>query len=75
MFFDSNVNNETIRERAKQLFNHVSVTVKAIPGGEGVSMGATISTEQTKSFNDMYEEADKAMYESKEQGRGKLVIR
>ncbi len=74
LFFDKNVSDDVIRERAQQIFDKVNLTVKAAEGGTSISMGAVISrTEIT--FNEMYEEADNALYVVKENGRGRLVVK
>ena len=74
LFFDKNVSDDVIRERAQQIFDKVNLTVKATEGGTSISMGAVISrTEIT--FNEMYEEADNALYVVKENGRGRLVVK
>ncbi|WP_368291511.1 hypothetical protein [Coprococcus sp. RTP21281st1_F1_RTP21281_210402] len=48
--------------------------MKATEGGTGISMGAVIArTELT--FNEMYEEADNALYDVKESGRGRIEVK
>lgn len=74
LFFNKSVSDDVIRERAQQIFDKVNLTVKATEGGTGISMGAVIArTELT--FNEMYEEADNALYIVKENGRGRLVVK
>ena len=74
LFFNKSVSDNVIRERAQQIFDKVNLTVKATEGGTGISMGAVIArTELT--FNEMYEEADNALYDVKESGRGRIEVK
>lgn len=74
LFFNKNVSDDVIRERAQQIFDKVNLTVKATEGGTGISMGAVIArTELT--FNEMYEEADNTLYDVKESGRGRIMVK
>ena len=74
LFFNKSVSDDVIRERAQQIFDKVNLTVKATEGGTGISMGAVIArTELT--FNEMYEEADNALYDVKESGRGRIEVK
>ena len=40
----------------------------------GVSMGAAISSDEIRSFNQLYEAADKCLYEAKEKGRNRICL-
>ena len=74
LFFNKSVSDDVIRERAQQIFDKVNLTVKTTEGGTGISMGAVIArTELT--FNEMYEEADNALYDVKESGRGRIEVK
>ena len=73
LFFNKGVSEETIRERAQQIFDKVNLTVKSTEGGTGISMGAVIA-KLGATFNQLYEESDKALYTAKEKGRGRLVM-
>lgn len=74
LFFNKSVSDDVIRERAQQIFDKVNLTVKSTEGGTGISMGAVIArTELT--FNEMYEEADNALYDVKESGRGRIEVK
>ena len=53
-------------------FDKVNITLKTVEGGAGVSMGMVI-TESEMTFNQLYEAADKALYQAKEHGRGRLA--
>ena len=49
------------------------MTVKSTEGGTGISMGVVIANPES-TFNQMYEESDKALYEAKRKGRGRMII-
>lgn len=74
LFFNKSVSDEVIKERTQQIFDKVNLTVKAAEGGTSISMGAVIARNEI-TFNEMYEEADNALYIVKENGRGRLVVK
>ena len=73
LFFSLNTPEATIQERAQQIFDKVSITLKGADGRTGISMGVAIA-EPDATFNQLYEASDKALYQAKENGRGRLVI-
>ena len=73
LFFDKNTTEKQMHERAQQIFDKMNVTIKSTEGGTGISMGMVIAEPET-TFNQMYEAADKALYQAKKNGRGKLII-
>ena len=73
LFFKPGTPDAQIHERAQQIFDKVNMTLKGTEGGTGISMGMTIATPDA-TFNQMYEAADRALYQAKERGRGRLVI-
>ena len=73
LFFDMNAGSECIRERAQQIFDKVSIALKGADMGTGISMGAAVM-EPNMTFNQLYEAADRALYQAKNTGRGRLVI-
>ena len=73
LFFGMNTPEAVIRERAQQIFDKVSITLKGADGGTGISVGVAIAAPDT-TFNQLYEASDKALYQAKENGRGRLVI-
>ena len=73
LFFNKNVPEDVIRERAQQIFDKVNLTVKSAEGGTGISMGAVIAKSEI-TFNQLYEESDNALYSAKEKGRGRLEV-
>ena len=68
-----NTPDASIRERVQQIFDKVSITLKGADGGTGISMGVVIAESDT-TFNQLYEASDRALYQAKENGRGRLVI-
>lgn len=73
LYFDKNTMEQQMKERAQQIFDKVNMTLKAAEGGTGISMGVVIARQEV-TFNQLYEEADRALYQSKNRGRGKMVI-
>lgn len=74
LFFDKGTPDAQLQERAQQIFDKVSITLKAVEGGTGISMGMVISEDPEITFNQLCEAADKALYCSKEHGRGRLSV-
>ena len=72
-FFDKHATEAAILERAQQIFDQVSITLKGTEGGTSVSMGVAVA-EPDATFNQLYELSDSALYRAKENGRGRLVI-
>ena len=73
LFFRPGTPDAQMHERAHQIFDKVNMTLKGTEGGTGISMGMTIATPEA-TFNQIYEAADRALYQAKERGRGRLVI-
>ena len=73
LFFDMDITEENIRERAQQIFDKMDMTLKGADGGTGISMGGVITGSDT-TFNQLYEASDRALYQAKLNGRGRLVI-
>lgn len=73
LFFDRAAADTQMKERAQQIFDKVNMTIKATDEKMGISMGAAIAEVET-TFNELYEASDQALYQAKENGRGRLVI-
>ena len=73
LFFDRAAADTQMKERAQQIFDKVNMTIKAADEKMGISMGAAIAESET-TFNELYEASDQALYQAKENGRGRLVI-
>ena len=73
IFFDKDTPEVQMKERAQQIFDKVNMTLKSTEGGGGISMGVVMAKPED-TFNQMYEASDKALYEAKNTGRGKLIF-
>ena len=74
LFFGMNAEETVILSRIRQIYDNLMLTVKSQNPDLGVSMGAAISNETTNTFRQLYVRADQALYQSKENGRGRLTI-
>lgn len=74
LFFDSKISEETIKERALQLFDKVNFAVKSYGSGQAMSMGAALSNLDGDTTVHLYAKADEALYVSKNQGKAKLTF-
>ena len=72
IFFEKNTTELQMKERAQQIFDKLNMTLKSAEGG-GISMGVVIANPED-TFNQLYEASDKALYEAKRAGRGKLIF-
>ena len=61
-------------EKAQNIFNEANMTVVSSTGGTSLSMGVSVSGKDGNTFNELYEAADRAMYDSKLKGRARLSI-
>lgn len=73
LLFQPDVSEEKIQERVRMIFDKINLTLKAVEGGSGLSMGVAFA-EPEITFNQLYELADKALYQAKESGRGSCVF-
>ena len=73
LFFDKNSEKTQMLERAQQIFDKMNMTLQSANSKTGISMGVVIA-EPESTFNQMYEASDKALYQAKKNGRGKLII-
>ena len=73
LFFDLNTPDDAIRIRAQQIFDKVSLTLKGVDDRAGISVGFAIAQPDT-TFTQLYEASDRALYQAKENGRGRMVI-
>ena len=74
LFFEQNQNEEEMYEKAQDIFHEVNMTIVSSTGGTSLSVGVSISGKDGNTFNELYEAADKAMYDSKAKGRARLSI-
>ena len=73
IFFSGDASEAAILERAQQIFDKLSIALRGVEENAGVSMGVSIAAAGT-TFNQLYEQADKALYRAKENGRGRLEV-
>ncbi|MDY5023131.1 MAG: diguanylate cyclase [Blautia sp.] len=73
LFFDIETKVPQMHERAQQIFDKMNMTIKSTEGGTGISMGVVIAEHQT-TFNQLYEDSDRALYQAKERGRGRMIF-
>ncbi|MBO7062360.1 MAG: diguanylate cyclase [Fibrobacter sp.] len=74
LFFEKGHDTVFMTMRAQQIFDRI---LSAMMSGEhpvSLSMGVAIADDELCSFNKLYEAADKALYVSKENGRGKMSV-
>lgn len=74
LFFKKDCSKEFMYSRAQQIFDKIMMSVSAAPNSTGLSMGAVVADDELKTFNQLYEASDKALYSSKEKGRGCISI-
>ncbi len=77
LFFKKECENDFMYERAQQIFDKINMTLKVNAkhdSNASLSMGAMISNEKLNTFNELYEAADKALYNSKENGRNRFSV-
>ena len=72
LFFDKETKVPQMHERAQQIFDKMNMTIKSTEGGTGISMGVVIAEQET-TFNQLYEDSDRALYQAKERGRGRMI--
>lgn len=72
LVFDKDTSDAQIQERTQQIFDQVNMRLKAAGEGTGISMGMVVAQPEA-TFNQLYEASDKALYQAKETGRGRLA--
>lgn len=74
LFFEKCHESVFMTIRAQQIFDKILSTMMSGEHPVSLSMGVAISDDDLSSFNKLYEAADKALYASKESGRGKMSV-
>jgi diguanylate cyclase (GGDEF)-like protein len=72
--FGLDVTDEVIKERIRQIFEHLNRMLRSVKGNTSLSMGCSISSTDLQTFNQLYEAADQALYHSKSNGRACLSL-
>ncbi len=65
---------ENMLKTASDICDKLNSHLSLHKGITSLSMGVTISDEKVRTFNDLYRNADHALYEAKEKGRARLAI-
>lgn len=74
LIFRNGISDEVMYTRANQLYDQlVSMMYSSLEFG-GISMGAAISNESIKTFEQLYKQADRMLYNAKENGRGQIYF-
>lgn len=73
LFFEEEMPDEAITERALQIFDKIHLSLRMKGFQISCSIGAVISSGHD-TFTDLYAHADKALYQSKENGRCRLTF-
>ena len=74
LFYEQDQREEEMYEKAQSIFDSTNMTVVSFKGGTSLSIGVSISGKDGNTFNELYEAADKALYDSKAKGRARLSI-
>ena len=74
VFFEQTATEQMMEMRVEQIFKQINDVLLSLEGGTSLSMGAVVSGQAYSHFNQLYEAADKALYESKRKGRGCFSI-
>ena len=72
LFFAETTTNEEMEQRGRILYEEIAAALARDPNNGGLSMGTACSGEGLDTFNELYLAADNALYESKQQGRGRI---
>jgi diguanylate cyclase (GGDEF)-like protein/PAS domain S-box-containing protein len=71
---DLEISDEILRERVQQIFEQLNQTLEPTKSGTSLSMGYAVSSEELRTFNQLYEAADQALYRSKNSGKSCLSM-
>ncbi|WP_407440475.1 diguanylate cyclase domain-containing protein [Fibrobacter sp.] len=74
LFFKKECTEEFMLQRAQQIFDKINMSLLSAEKATTLSMGAVISSDEKNTFNKLYEASDKALYQSKENGRNRLSM-
>ncbi len=74
LFFKKECTDEFMYQRAQQIFDKINMMLAMNPHASSLSMGAVIANSEVNSFNELYELADKRLYNSKKGGRSRLSV-
>lgn len=69
-----NETDDQIRQTAQTVYERINAELSKFAEGTSISMGAAVSSQERNSFVKLYEEADRQLYNSKNEGRARLSI-
>lgn len=73
LFFKPNISDELMKNRARNVFEKLHLTLQASKPSASISMGIAISNADS-TFNSMYQEADSSLYIAKRNGRDRIEL-
>lgn len=74
LVFKDSCSTDFMVSRANQIFDKITMTLASGEHPISISMGVSIEEEDIRTFNQLYEAADKALYASKNRGRRCLSV-
>lgn len=74
LFFKNDCTDDFMYQRAQQIFDKINLSLNSATRGTTLSMGAVIASDDKDTFNKMYVASDKALYQSKKNGRSRLSV-
>ena len=74
LLFKPDTDQEVIIQRANQIHKRLSTLIREMDENCDVSMGAVISDKKISTAKKLYGRADKLLYRSKEEGRGRISM-
>ena len=74
LFFDYDVPEEIMYNRAGEIFEKLQTAFHELTPRVSLSVGAAVS-DSGSTFNDLYKNADEALYEAKNNGRDRIGFR
>lgn len=69
LIFKDSCDMDFMISRANQIYDKIAMTLSSGEHPIGISMGVSIEDDEIRTFNQLYEAADKALYASKNNGR------
>lgn len=73
LLFKKDCTEEKMLERAQQICDKMIFMLSSENNGTSISMGVSISSSVDNTFTKLYDKADKALFEAKNGGRGRMV--
>ena len=74
LFFKRSCETSFMHVRAGQIYERIMNVLQKEEHFTGLSMGVVVAEKEGTTFKDLYEASDKALYNSKESGRGRMSV-